>query len=63
MTPMLKYIPKTEWQIEREREERDFRRAKTLTLVALVCLGFLAYTCATSPEVADFAAFLAEVCK
>ena len=35
MTPMLKYIPKTQWQLDREREYRDQRRFLWLALVAI----------------------------
>jgi hypothetical protein len=49
---------KTEWQLQREREERDFRLTKRWILAAMLAIAILIQTCATSPDIADFIAAL-----
>ena len=53
MTPMLKYIPKTQWQLDREREYQDQRRFLWLALVAISTTLFLVAKIARSDFAAD----------
>ena len=53
MNPMLKYIPKTQWQLDREREYRDQRRCLWLVLVAISTTLLLVVKIARSDLAAD----------
>jgi hypothetical protein len=53
MTPMLKYIPKTQWQLDREREYQDQRRCLWLALVAISTTLLLVAQIARSDFAAD----------
>ena len=53
MTPMLKYIPKTQWQLDREREYQDQRRFLWLALVAISTTLLLVVKIARSDFAAD----------
>lgn len=53
MNPMLKYIPKTQWQLDREREYQDQRRFLWLALVAISTTLLLVVKIARSDFAAD----------
>ena len=48
---------KTAWQLDREREERDFRLTKRLILLALLAVAVLVHSCAQSSD------FVAALCR